>query len=283
MKPWKIENGWFSEIDTMWPGSVLSLQVKEVLCDFQSIFQHIVVFESETYGRVLVLDGVIQLTERDESSYQEMMTHIPLHVHPEPKNMLIIGWGDGGMIRECVRHKSLESVTLCEIDQWVIDASQKFLPFMSSAFDDERVDVIVWDGAEYVNTTEKKFDVIIIDSSDPIWPAESLYKLAFYKQLKTLLTEDWVITLQWESLFLHKDLATELSSQMKELFTHAKYAQIYTPTYPGGSIWLLTCSDARDPIQPSREVENDIQEQLKYYSPEMHQAAFVLPYNCREL
>ena len=283
MKPWTIDAWWFSEINTMWPWICLSLEVKEVLCDFHSDFQHIVVFDSETFWKVLVLDWVIQLTERDESSYQEMMTHIPLHVHPDPKNVLIIGGWDGGMIRECVRHTSLESITLCEIDQWVIDASKKFLPFISSGFADQRVEVVVWDGAEFVNTTDKKFDVIIIDSSDPIWPAESLYKQAFYKQLKTLLTHDGVITLQWESLFLHQDLARELSTQMKELFVYARYAQIYTPTYPGGSIWLLTCSDARDPSKPSREVDQSIQQELQYYSPQMHETAFVLPYNCRGL
>lgn len=283
MKPWQIENWWFSEIDTMWPGMSLSLKVKEVLCDFHSDFQHIVVFESENFGRVLVLDGVIQLTERDESSYQEMMTHIPLHVHPNPENILIIWGGDWWMIRECVKHESIKSIILCEIDQWVIDVSKKFLPFISSGFDDHRVEVIVWDGAKYVRTTEKKFDVIIIDSSDPIWPAESLYKEEFYKELKTLLTDDGAITLQWESLFLHQDLAKKLSSQMMKLFTYAKYAQIYTPTYPGGSIGLLTCSDTRNPSKPSREVDEDIQKELQYYSPEMHEAAFILPYNCRGL
>jgi len=283
MKPWQIENWRFSEIDTMWPGMSLSLKVKEVLCNFQSSYQHIVVFESETFGRVLVLDGVIQLTERDECSYQEMMTHIPLHVHPNPENVLIIWWGDWWMIRECIKHDSVKHVTLCEIDQWVIDASKKFLPFISSGFDDKRVDVVVWDGAEYVRNTEQKFDVIIIDSSDPIWPAESLYKEAFYKELKTLLTKNGVITLQWESLFLHQDLAKELSSQMRELFAYAKYAQIYTPTYPGGSIWLLTCSDTHDPSKPSRGVDDDIQKQLKYYSSDIHEAAFVLPYNCGDL
>lgn len=283
MKPWKIESGWFSEIDTMWPWLSLSLKAKQVLCDFYSEYQHIVVFESESFWKVLVLDWVIQLTERDEYSYQEMMMHIPLYVHKNPKNILIIWGWDGGMIRECVKHKNIESIILCEIDQWVIDASKKFLPFISSGFDDDRVEVIVWDGAKFVNNTQKKFDVIIIDSSDPIWPAESLYKEAFYKQLKTLLRDGWVITLQWESLFLHKDLATELSSQMKELFAYAQYAQIYTPTYPGGSIWLLTCSDAHNPSNPSREVDDDIQKQLKYYSHEMHKAAFVLPYGCRKL
>jgi len=111
MKPWTIDAWWFSEINTMWPWICLSLEVKEVLCDFHSDFQHIVVFDSETFWKVLVLDWVIQLTERDESSYQEMMTHIPLHVHPDPKNVLIIGGWDGGMIRECVRHTSLESIT----------------------------------------------------------------------------------------------------------------------------------------------------------------------------
>ena len=283
MKPWQIENWRFSEIDTMWPGMSLSLKVKEILCDFHSDFQHIVVFESENFGKILILDGVIQLTERDESSYQEMMTHVPLHVHSNPHNILIIWGGDWGMIRECVKHEWVKSITLCEIDQWVIDASKKFLPFMSSGFSDERVEVIVWDGAEYVRTTENKFDVIIIDSSDPIWPAESLYEQMFYKELKTLLTQDWVITLQWESLFLHQDLAKGLSSQMKKLFTYAKYAQIYTPTYPGGSIWLLICSNTRDPSKLSREVDEDIQKELQYYSPEIHEAAFVLPYSCKEL
>jgi len=152
---------------------------------------------------------------------------------------------------------------------------------MSSGFTDERVEVIVWDGADFVNTTDQRFDVIIIDSSDPIGPAESLYKQTFYKQLKNILREDGVITLQWESLFLHQDLAKELLNQMRDLFQFANYAQIYTPTYPGGSIWLLTCSDTRDPRKSHRDVDDYLQEQLRYYSGEMHEAAFALPYNLK--
>ncbi|VUZ41841.1 unnamed protein product [Hymenolepis diminuta] len=165
-----IMNGWFSEISDDFPGQAFSLKVKKVLYEGQSDFQKILIFESENYGRVLALDGYVQLTERDESFYQEMIAYIPLSVHPNPRRVLIIGGGDGGVAREVARHPSVEHVDLVDIDGVVIEMARKYLPFMAVGLNDPKVSVHVGDGfaylKEHVAMTEK-YDVIITDSTDP--------------------------------------------------------------------------------------------------------------------
>jgi len=163
-----LSKGWFSELSELWPGQSLSLEVEKVIFDAKSPYQHIVVFKSKTYGIVLVLDGVIQATERDEFAYQEMLTHVPLCSHPNPKKILVIGGGDGGILREITRHECVEEIVLCEIDNMVIETSKKYLPHMAIGFNDPRVIVFNGDGAEYVKQRKGEFDIIIVDSSDPV-------------------------------------------------------------------------------------------------------------------
>ena len=153
----------------------MSLKVKEVLDHHRSDFQDILVFESENHGNVLVLDGVIQVTERDEFAYQEMIAHIPLLAHPNPKKVLVIGGGDGGVIREVARHKGIEEIIECEIDEGVIKASKKYLPSLAKGFDDPRVVVKVMDGAKFLEENQEAFDVIITDSSDPIGQTQNYW------------------------------------------------------------------------------------------------------------
>lgn len=164
-----IKDGWFSESEVMWPGQAMSLKVEEVLFEGRSDFQDVLVFRSSTYGTVLVLDGVIQVTERDEHAYQEMIAHIPLHCHPDPKNVLIVGGGDGGVLREVCRHSGVQRVTMCEIDKVVVDVAKKYLGnSTATAFDDPRVTLVHADAAEYVKDQAGMYDVVIVDSSDPV-------------------------------------------------------------------------------------------------------------------
>jgi spermidine synthase len=191
-----IMNGWFSELSEFWPGQALSLEVDSVLHHEQTEYQDLLVFKSKAYGNVLVLDGAIQATERDEFSYQEMITHLPMCGHPNPKRALVIGGGDGGVLRELSRHPGLEEIVICELDQAVPAASRKFLPQMAVGFDDPRVTVHFMDGAEYMNSRKNYFDVIITDSSDPVGPASVLFEKPFYTKMRDALRPGGIVCTQ---------------------------------------------------------------------------------------
>ncbi|KAK7682090.1 putrescine aminopropyltransferase [Cerrena zonata] len=178
-----IRDGWFREISSQWPGQAMSLKVRKILHVEKSLYQDVLVFESETYGNILVLDGVIQCTERDEFSYQEMIAHLPLASHPNPKKVLVIGGGDGGVVREVLKHDTVEQVVLCDIDEAVVRVSKQFLPHMSSLLNDPRVTVFIGDGFKFLADNTSTYDVIITDSSDPVGPAESLFQKPYFDLL----------------------------------------------------------------------------------------------------
>ena len=191
-----IIDGWFHERGVLWPGQAMSLKVKKVLDHHRSDFQDILVFESESHGNVLVLDGVIQVTERDEHAYQEMITHLPLFAHPNPKKVLVIGGGDGGVLREVARHKGVEEIVECEIDEGVIKVSKKYLPSLAKGYDDPRVTVKIMDGAKFMEENQDSFDVIITDSSDPVGPASVLFETPFYNAMYKSLREGGIVCTQ---------------------------------------------------------------------------------------
>ncbi|RXN11754.1 spermidine synthase [Labeo rohita] len=276
-----IKDGWFTETCTLWPGQAMSLQVEEVLYHKKSKFQDVMVFKSKTYGNVLVLDGVIQCTERDEFSYQEMIANLPLCCHPCPKKVLIIGGGDGGVLREVVKHPLVESVVQCEIDEDVINVSKKYLPGMAKGFFSPKLTLHVGDGFEFMKKNQDAFDVIITDSSDPVGPAESLFKESYYQLMKTALCEGGILCCQGECQWLHLELIKEMRTFCKTLFPVVDYAYCTIPTYPSGQIGFMLCS--KNPKtnfrEPERELPRDEIESmnLKYYNPEIHRAAFILP------
>ncbi|KYQ93022.1 spermidine synthase [Tieghemostelium lacteum] len=274
----KISNGWFSEISEFWPGNSFSLQVEQVLHHEKSEYQDILVFKSKSFGNVLVLDGVIQATEKDEFAYQEMITHIPLFAHPNPKKVLVVGGGDGGVLREVVKHPQVESVTLCEIDKGVIEASRRFLPKMAAGFDHPKVTLFIGDGLEFMRSRKGEFDVIITDSSDPIGPAQGLFERSYYELLKSALTPGGIICSQAESMWLHLDTIKNLQKFCKELYPVVEYAYCSIPSYPGGSIGFLICSTSNQSCsKPIREITSDVQKQMQYYTEQVHSASFVLP------
>lgn len=274
----KIKHGWFSEICPMWPGMSLSIEIEEVLYSKKSQFQQIDMYQTRNNGKMLVLDGVIQLTESDEFAYQEMLAHIPLFSHPNPETVLVIGGGDGGVLREVGRHSCVKQIDFCEIDEDVITVSKQFLPDLACGFDDPRVTVHISDGTAYVQEKTDKYDVIIVDSSDPIGPGEDLFKKPFYAGLKAALRHNGIIATQGESFFLHKECAVNLVKITKELFAVQAYSYILVPTYPGGHIGICLGSLGPEVKKPNREISEDFQKKLKYYSPKIHEAAFILPY-----
>eukprot|EP00475_Leptophrys_vorax_P016993 TRINITY_DN234_c0_g1_i1.p1 TRINITY_DN234_c0_g1~~TRINITY_DN234_c0_g1_i1.p1 ORF type:complete len:315 (-),score=86.42 TRINITY_DN234_c0_g1_i1:36-935(-) len=279
-----LENGWYVEKNPQWPGVANSLEVEEVLFEQKSDFQDVMVFKSKTFGNVLILDGVIQLTERDEMAYQEMMSHVPLFAHPNPKRVLVIGGGDGGIIREVVKHKGVEEIFICEIDQVVIDAGKKYFPTVASAWDDPRVKLICDDASKFIQLPEYRnyFDVVISDTSDPVGPAQPLFEKPFYQNLYDALRDGGRVCCQGESMWLHLDLIKKLVAECGEPFAEAAYASTQIPTYPCGQIGLLVCTkQSRDEANPSSKAptrtDEEVLESCRYYTPELHQAAFVVP------
>lgn len=235
-------------------------------------------YQTKNHGKMLVLDGIIQLTESDEFAYQEMLAHVPLFAHPNPESVLVIGGGDGGVLREVGRHDCIKYIDFCEIDEDVIKVSKEFLPDLACGFDDPRVNIHIGDGNTYVLEQKNKYDVIIVDSSDPTGPGEVLFKQLFYERLKAALSENGVIATQGESFFLHKECVTNLVRITKELFVVQGYSYFIVPTYPGGHIGICLGSLGPELKKPSRNISENIQKQLKYYSSSIHEASFVLPY-----
>lgn len=273
-----IIDGWFHERGELWPGQAMSLQVKQVLYHGRSQFQDVLVFESTNHGNVLVLDGVIQVTERDEFAYQEMMAHIPLYAHPNPKKVLVIGGGDGGILREIAKHPGVEEIVICEIDGDVIKYSKQYLPSLAKGFEDPRVTVHVMDGAKFMDANQNHFDVIITDSSDPIGPASVLFETPFYNAMHKSLTDGGIVCTQGECIWLHLNLIQPLIKSISETYTTVEYAYTTIPTYPSGQIGFIIAGKGRGScVKPVREPTDGQQTGMKYYTPEVHTASFVLP------
>ena len=272
--------GWFHETEAYWPGQRFSLKMQAMLHEEQTEFQLAQVFDSHAYGRVLVLDGVIQLTEKDECSYQEMIAHVPLFAHPDPKRVLIIGGGDGGVARETAKHAGVEHIVQVEIDSAVPRLSKTyFVDTVATGFMDSRVDLRFMDGKEFLKTSTEVFDVIIVDSSDPIGPNISLFEKDFYSLVKTRLNpKNGIICTQGENQWLHLDFIHELMGRCKKVFgDNVTYYKTNTPTYPSGQIgFIVSCMDPSINMQvPSRERPE--KEVFHYYTQEMHYNSFVLP------
>jgi spermidine synthase len=278
-----VKNDWFLETCPLWPGMGLSLEIEKILYSKKSRFQQIDVYQTTHHGRMLAIDGIIQLTESDEFAYQEMLAHIPLFAHPHPETVLVIGGGDGGILREINRHDCVLHIDFCEIDEEVIKVSRKFLPGLAGGFDDPRITTTIGDGYAYVLEKKNQYDVIIVDSSDPLGPGDVLFKKPFYEGLKAALKPGGIIATQGESIFLHQDLVTDLARMTSQLFTKQAYACIMIPTYPGGSIGICLGSLGPDLKQPARKIPDSLQAQLKYYSPGIHEASFVLPYFAQKM
>ncbi|KAF8380072.1 hypothetical protein HHK36_027542 [Tetracentron sinense] len=296
-----VVSGWFSEPrscsdgagnliyyhNPMWPGEAHSLKVEKILYKGKSEYQEILVFESLTYGKVLVLDGIVQLTEKDECAYQEMIAHLPLCSIPSPKTVLVVGGGDGGVLREISRHSSVELIDICEIDEMVINVCKKFFPDLSVGFEDPRVRLHVGDAAEFLqHAREGMYDAIIVDSSDPVGPAKELVERPFFETTARALRPGGVLCSMAESMWLHTHLIQDMISICRETFKGSvHYAWASVPTYPSGVIGFLICStdgplvDFLNPINPIEKLEGALkyQRELRFYNSEIHSAAFALP------
>jgi spermidine synthase len=278
-----LPKGWFAEISEFWPGQAQALQVEEVLWDKQSDFQDVKVYKTTAWGTVMTLDGAIQVTDNDEFSYHENMAHIPCFAHKEgPKDVLIIGGGDGGVMREVLRHPSVQTVTLCDIDKMVCDVSRLFFPQCAVSLDDPRAKVNIGDGFAFMEDKVNAYDVIIVDSSDPVGPASTLFGREFFERCKRALRPGGILCTQAESMWIHLDMIHRMMGFIKSIgYESVEYACIQIPSYPSGSIGFFLCSNTGSCAQPNRAVPEDFLEPLKYYEPDMHSAAFKLPRRVR--
>ncbi|EYU25208.1 hypothetical protein ABFS82_06G022800 [Erythranthe guttata] len=297
-----VVSGWFSEHQSssdanltevyfnnpMWPGEAHSLKVEKVLFKEKSKYQEVMVFQSSAYGKVLVLDGIVQLTEKDECAYQEMITHLPLCSIQSPTNVLVVGGGDGGVLREICRHSSVKLIDICEIDQMVIDVSKKFFPELAMGFEDPRVHLHVGDAIDFLrHAPQGKYDAVIVDSSDPVGPAQELVERPFFESIARALRPGGVLCNMAESMWLHTHLIQDMVSLCRQIFKGSvRYAWASVPTYPSGVIGFVLCStegfpsvDFLHPINPIENLEDALhyRRELMFYNSEIHKAAFALP------
>ncbi len=256
-------------------------RVKKYLLHERSQYQDIMIFDTPVYGRMLVLDGIVQITEKDEFIYHEMMTHVPLIAHGNARQVLIIGGGDGGVLREALKH-NIERVTLVEIDQQVVMRCKEFMPFLSlGAFEDKRTNLVLRDGAKYLSTTDNKFDVIIIDSTDRIGPGRALYNQSFYRNCRRCLNPKGILVNQNGIPFLYPNHTTLTYRRRRKFFKNTSFYITVVPSLYGGFIafgWATNSSKAHtlsDATIRRRYIAANLK--TKYYTPVMHRACFALP------
>ena len=275
---------WFSEKHTK--DVKLSIRVDKQVYSATSDFQRIDIFDTPAFGRILVLDGYLMLTEKDEFIYHEMITHVPMAVHPHVKDVLVIGAGDGGVIRELTRYPEIERIDLVEIDEEVIEASKEYLPFTSWKMGDPRVNIYIQDGLKFIRRKKDEYDLIIVDSTDPFGPGEGIFSREFYGNCFKALHDDGIMVNQHESPFYEQDaLAMQRAhKRIIESFPFSRIYQAHIPTYPSGH-WLFGFSTKK--YHPLRDLDearwNARNLKCKYYTTTLHRGAFYLPAYVEEM
>ncbi len=278
-----IENGYYHEITPS--GFGISIKAGEVLFSANSEFQKVEIFDTESsLGRVLTLDDLMMTTEGDEYHYHEMISHIPMINHKNPKSVLVIGGGDGGTVREVLKHDTVEKVVLCEIDGMVIEACKKYLPSIACGLDNPKVEILVKDAIEYIKDKKDMFDVILIDSTDPMGPGEGLFTEEFYTNVKNSLKVGGIVVAQSESPFVNKSEIKKMYELLKKVFPICSTYTSNIPTYPGGYWAWAFCSQNVEPLSYIDERRcAEITKSCKIYNKDYHMARFALPNYLKEL
>jgi spermidine synthase len=268
--------------ETLYDGYGQEFYIEKLLFEVKTGHQHLIIFQNAKFGRVLVLDGIVQTTEKDEFIYHEMMAHVPILAHGHAKRVLIVGGGDGGMLREVTRHKQITHITQVEIDPQVIDMCRRYLPNHSKgAFDDPRVTIVIDDGLKYVQHSDDTFDVIISDSTDPIGPGEALFQSDFYAACKRCLAPGGILVTQSGVPFMQLDEIETAARRLNQVFNDWHFYSAAVPTYIGG---IMTFGWGTDNIALRHTDIHILKERFAaadiktdYYSPEIHNASFALP------
>ena len=275
---------WFSEPHT--PHVKLSIRVERQLFYGQSDFQRIDVFESKEFGRFLTLDGYMMLTEKDEFIYHEMITHVPMAVHPDVKRVLVVGAGDGGVVRELCGYSTIKEIDMVEIDPLVVEVCRKYLPQTSCRLDDPRVNIYYEDGLKFIRSKQGEYDLIIVDSTDPFGPGEGLFTREFYGNCYKALKDDGIMVNQHESPFYTQDAyaCQRAHKRIVESFPISRVYQVHIPTYPSGH-WLFGFASKKyHPVKDLNAAKwNMLGINAKYYTSKLHKGAFALPAYVEEL
>lgn len=263
-----------------------SIKVQEHLYTAKSPFQQIDFFKSEEFGVFFTLDGLMMVNEKDEFIYHDMITHVAMATNPEIKRVLVIGGGDGGTVRELTRYSSIKTIDMVEIDEMVVRACEKYLPITASQLNDERVSLYFQDGLEFIHGKEDVYDLILVDSTDPIGPGEGLFSEAFYKDCFKALSEKGILVNQHESPY-YPNYAKEMKrshNKIKNIFPISKVYQFHMPTYPSGH-WLFGfASKALDPVEDFKPKQWEaFGLKTKYYNTALHKASFALPTYVNEM
>jgi len=266
---------WFGDQYEKEKGRYLQIKGDKVLKKVISPFQEICVVDTPAFGKVLINDGIIMLTEADEAGYHEMITHVPLCVHPLPMDILVIGGGDGGTVREIIKHSSVNRVDVCEIDKMVIEICREYFPNLANSFNHKKV--------HFLENRANQYDIIIVDSSDPIGPGTTLFTENFYNSLFKALKEDGIAVTQLESIFWHADFIKSTFGFIKKIFPKSFYYYTMVPTYPSGVIGFSFCSKKYHPIENFIAERANQLSSLEYYHSGIHRAAFTLPAFCQNI
>jgi spermidine synthase len=278
---------WIEE--TLHRGFRCRLKADRILFDSETEHQRLIIFENEDFGRVMMLDNVVQLATKDDFIYHEMMAHVPLFAHGGVRKALIVGGGDGGVLREVLRHPEVKNATLCEIDRSVIDLCRQHFPDISAgAFDDKRTEIVIADGTKFVAETEMRFDVIMVDSTDPIGPGAVLFTREFYANCRRCLAPGGILVTQNGLPFLQADELKQSISYFRGLFDDASAYLATTPSYFGGPMsfgWAT--DDAKLREHKRKKIEKRYERagafRTRYWRPDVHVAAFALPTYIRDL
>jgi spermidine synthase len=246
-------------------------KVEEILCSRKTKQQELFIFKSPYFGKVLVLNGIVQLTERDEYFYHEMLAQVALHAHPSPHSVLIIGGGDGGTLREVLKHEVVKRALVVELDREIIEASKEFFPTLSTGFADSRTQVLEREGADFLAQTREKFDLIIVDSTDPIGPAQSLFTSQFFTNAFSVLTAEGIFAAQTESLHFHQEFIRDVQHKLAQTFSLVDLYTVPLATYAGNWWTFSIASKVHNP----KEVLRKCEVLTKYYSEDVHRHAFL--------
>lgn len=274
---------WYTEQHT--ESVRFSIKVDKALYSADSLFQRIDVFRSKEFGVFFTLDGLMMVTEKDEFIYHDMIVHVPMASNPNIKNVLVIGAGDGGTIRELTRYPGICHIDMVEIDEMVVEVCKKYLPKTACKLDDERVHIFYEDGLRFVRDKEDRYDLIIVDSTDPFGPGEGLFTREFYGNCYKALTKDGILVNQHESPYYpgYAESMKRAHLRIKELFPVAKVYQAHIPTYPSGH-WLFGfASKGICPLNLDAEKWKALGLTTKYYNTELHRGCFALPNYVQEL
>lgn len=251
----------------------IDYRIKEVIFKEKSPYQEVMILDSYPFGRMLTLDGIVQTTAADGYIYNEMISHVPIAIHQNPKKVLIIGGGDCGVAREVSKYEQIEQIDMVEIDEVVTKACLEHLTEVSGGLSDERVNFIFEDGVKFVKDKKNEYDIIIVDSSDPIGPAKALFEKSFYESLHVALKDDGLMVCQSQSPIFHQDVMKQSYSRIKEIFKEAKMYTAVVPTYPGG-LWSFTIGTKKDFKIDVSKVKN---KETRYVNEAIIESSFTLP------